>query len=82
VPTLQPTNGSPSPSSPSTILPLTDPIVSRAAGIYADLYRQGALIGDADILIAATALESDLIVVTNNTSQFERISDLRLENWL
>ena len=66
----------------STILPLTDSIVSRAAGIYADLYRRGALIGDADILIAATALENDLIMVTNNRSHFERIAGLRLENWL
>src|SRR5437868_5247406 len=41
----------------STILPLTDSIVIRAATIYADLHRRGALIGDADILIAATGLE-------------------------
>lgn len=66
----------------SSILPLTDSIVSRAALIYAELHRQGALIGDADILIAATALENDLIVVTNNTSHFERITDLRLDSWL
>lgn len=66
----------------NTVLPLTDLIVTRAAKIYADLHRRGALIGDADILIAATALESDLIVVTNNTSHFDRITGLRLESWL
>ena len=66
----------------STVLPLTDSIISRGARIYAELHRRGALIGDADILIAATALESDLIVVTNNMSHFERIAGLRLESWL
>jgi len=35
-------------------LPLTDAIVIRAATIYADLHQRGTLIGDADILIAAT----------------------------
>lgn len=66
----------------STILPVTDSVVKRAAMLYADLYRRGALISDADLLIAATALEGGLAVVTNNTGHFERIPDLRLENWL
>jgi hypothetical protein len=40
------------------VLPLTDAVVMRASDIYADLYRRGQLIGDADILIAATALDA------------------------
>ena len=40
----------------SLVLPLTDGIIVKAAEIYADLYRRGAIIGDVDILIAATAL--------------------------
>ncbi len=47
----------------------------RASQIYADLYQQGKIIGDADILIAATAIESDLLLVTNNTAHFSRIKD-------
>jgi len=66
----------------STILPLTDAIVVRAAMIYADLHQRGALIGDADILIAATGLEQGLIVVTNNESHYQRIAGIQLENWL
>src|SRR4051812_37556794 len=38
------------------VLALTDDIVEQGADIYADLHRRGALISDADILIAATAL--------------------------
>ena len=66
----------------STVLPLTDAIVIRAANIYADLYQHGALIGDADILIAATGLENGLIVSTNNEKHYQRISGLRLDSWL
>lgn len=32
-------------------------------------------------LIAAHALARDLIVVTNNVGEFERVPDLRIENW-
>lgn len=54
----------------NVILALTDPIIARAATTYGDLHRSGQLIGDADILIAATALENDMVLVTNNTRHF------------
>jgi tRNA(fMet)-specific endonuclease VapC len=66
----------------SRVLPLTDAIVVRAAEIYADLYHRGALIGDADILIAATASVHDFVVVTNNQDHFRRVPGLRVETWL
>ena len=66
----------------STILPLTDAIVVRAAMIYADLHQRGVLIGDADILIAATSLEQGLIVVTNNASHYQRVPGIQYDNWL
>lgn len=65
----------------STVLPLSDEIVVRAAEIYGDLYRRGQLISDADILIAATALEHKLVLVTENPGHFLRISGLRIESW-
>lgn len=63
------------------IIGLTDEIIVRAADIYADLYKRGLLILDADILIAATALENNLAIVTNNESHFNRISGLKILNW-
>lgn len=66
----------------SEILPLTEAAALRAAEIYADLYRRGQLIGDADILIAASALTQGLEVITNNESHFGRISGLQIRNWL
>lgn len=65
----------------SAVLPLTEEAVTRAASIYADLYRRGELIGDADILIAATALVENLVLVTNNERHFRRVAGLAVENW-
>lgn len=66
----------------SIILPLSGEAVVKAAEIYADLSYRGELIGDADILIAASALVHGLGVITNNENHFKRIRDLRVENWL
>ncbi len=66
----------------SEVLPLTNAVVRRAAGIYGDLHQRGQLIGDADILIAATAMESGLVCATNNENHFKRIPNLPLDNWL
>ena len=53
----------------------------EAAAIYADLYKRGELIGDADILIAATSLVNGFGVATNNEDHFKRITGLHVENW-
>ena len=66
----------------NTILPLNDAIIVQAADIYADLYLHGALIGDADILIAATALIGGYVLITNNERHFGRITGLNIQNWL
>jgi tRNA(fMet)-specific endonuclease VapC len=64
------------------ILPITDETVVKAADIYADLRQRGAPIGDADILIAASALIRGWAVVTNNEAHFLRIPELQVINWL
>lgn len=64
------------------ILQITDEAIVKASDIYADLYKSGSLIGDADILIAATAIVEDCLLVTNNERHFSRIADLQIENWL
>jgi len=50
--------------------------------LRADLEKKGKIIGPYDLQIAAQALTRDLILVTNNTAEFERIPNLKLENWL
>jgi tRNA(fMet)-specific endonuclease VapC len=65
----------------SDVLPLADDIIVRAADIYADLHRQGHLISDADILVAATALVHRLTLVTENVSHLSRVPGLSIESW-
>ena len=66
---------------PMEVLPFEEPDALAAALIRAQLFRAGRPIGDFDTLIAAQALARDLIVVTNNVDEFERVPDLRIENW-
>ncbi len=49
--------------------------------IKARLRSEGKIINDADILISSIVIANDGILVTNNISHFERIPDLKLENW-
>ncbi|MDE6424882.1 MAG: type II toxin-antitoxin system VapC family toxin [Ruminococcus sp.] len=49
--------------------------------IRADLKRKGTPICNMDMLIAAHAKSEDLIVVTHNTREFERVEGLQLEDW-
>jgi tRNA(fMet)-specific endonuclease VapC len=56
--------------------------VEKAAEIYAYLKKNGNLIEDADILMAAIAIVEDLTLITNNPNHFKRVKSLRLDNWL
>src|SRR5437660_870322 len=59
-------------------LPLTHTIMQRFAQIRGELRRKGQIIGDFDMLIAATALHHDLLVVNRNTKDYQRIPHLQL----
>lgn len=65
----------------SQILPLTDAIFDRAADLWVTAHAAGRPQKDADLLIAATALEHGLSLVTGNTTDFSWISGLTLEDW-
>jgi tRNA(fMet)-specific endonuclease VapC len=48
----------------------------------ARLRSKGMQISDFDLLIGCTAMEKDLIMVTENLKEFQRISGIKLENWI
>ena len=50
--------------------------------LRAYLQQNGTPIGNLDTLIAAHALQQNLILVSNNTKHFSKVPDLRIENWL
>ena len=66
----------------SEIVTLNRTIMIKASEIYSTLKRRGELIGDADILIAASCLIRNMIIITNNENHFRRIDNLPVENWL
>jgi tRNA(fMet)-specific endonuclease VapC len=49
--------------------------------IRADLKDRGTMIGANDLLIAAHARCLGIVVVTNNTREFKRVPELKIENW-
>ena len=50
--------------------------------VFCLLIRIRHMIGSNDLLIAAHAKANNLTLVTNNTNEFERVPDLKIENWI
>jgi len=66
---------------PFEILDFDDNDAEVFGKIRYQLKRTGELIGPYDMLIAAQALARDLVLVTNNTTEFARVDGLRIEDW-
>ena len=65
----------------SDILPIDLAVLQRAAQLWADAQTQGQPRDDADLIIAATALEADRELVTGNLPHFSWIRGLRVVDW-
>lgn len=65
-----------------TVVPFEETAAAEYGTVRAALRRQGTPIGPLDELIAAHAKANDMILVTNNTREFERVEGLQLENWV
>ena len=63
------------------VLPFDEEDSRQAGEVRAKLKNLGTPIGPYDVLIAGQAKARDLILVSNNVREFERVSDLRLEDW-
>ncbi|MDR9900421.1 type II toxin-antitoxin system VapC family toxin [Aetokthonos hydrillicola Thurmond2011] len=64
-----------------TILPFGTSEAELAAKIRSILKAGGTPIGAYDLLIAATALTHNHILVTSNLREFQRVPNLPIENW-
>jgi len=64
------------------ILPFDDVDAVDFGEIKKELEKKGKIIGPMDLLLAAQAKSKKLILVTNNTKEFERVEGLKIENWL
>jgi tRNA(fMet)-specific endonuclease VapC len=62
-------------------LPFDDEAAIVCGEIRARLANAGTLIGAYDLQIAAIALANNLILVTHNIREFERVEGLQIEDW-
>jgi tRNA(fMet)-specific endonuclease VapC len=65
----------------SLILPLSQDAADHAARLYAATRKAGTPVDDIDILIAGTALAHGRVVVTGNTTHFDKLPGVQVENW-
>ena len=68
-------------ASNSDVLPVSVPVLMRAADLWSEARQGGHPCDDADLIIAATALEAHRVLVTGNTRHFEWIPGLTLLDW-
>ena len=66
---------------PFDVAPFTRHAAECYGRIRADLEAKGQIIGANDLLIAATVMAENGVLVTHNTRELSRISGLAVENW-
>lgn len=66
---------------PFSVMPFGSAAASEYGEIRAYLQSKGTPIGPLDMLIAGHAKSENLILVTNNVREFERVPGLEIENW-
>ena len=67
---------------PLTVADFDENAAATYGHVRTQLEKQGTPIGSLDTLIAAHALSRDLTLVTNNVREFERVPNLKVENWM
>ena len=67
---------------PFTILPFDSEDAMVVGRIRGALEQHGTPIGPYDVQIAAQALVKGLTVLTHNMKEFQRVPDLRVEDWV
>jgi len=63
------------------IIDVDKAVMETFSDLKVKMQKIGTVIDDMDLLIAATALTMNFILVTNNEKHFRKIAGLRLENW-
>jgi tRNA(fMet)-specific endonuclease VapC len=63
------------------VIDVTPAVVETFASLKADLESEGTRLDDFDLVIAATAINLNYTLVTNNTRHFRLVPGLTVENW-
>ena len=63
------------------IMSVSRAVIETFSDLKVLLEKDGEIIPDLDLLIAATAMALNLTLISNNVKHFSRIRNLKLENW-
>ncbi len=63
------------------VIPPGPEVAETFGDLKASLEKKGLPLDDFDLILAATALCYNLVLVSNNVQHFKRIEGLRLEDW-
>ena len=66
---------------PLEVLPFDEKAAQTYGNIRCQLERMGKMIGAMDLLIAAHAVSSGAVLVSQNLREFQRVPGLKLEDW-
>ena len=66
---------------PFEVLSFDNDCCKYYANIHSTLEMSGKVIGPNDLIIAATVLANQAILVTHNVDEFQRVSGLAIEDW-
>ena len=64
------------------IIDISKAIMESFGELKADLSKNGIVVDDFDLAIAATAMNMGYCIVTNNTRHFSKIPGVKITNWL
>lgn len=66
----------------SDIVSFSEEVADTASNIYSQLRQKGALIASLDLLIGATAVYHNYLLITANVKHFKNMPGLQYENWI
>jgi tRNA(fMet)-specific endonuclease VapC len=64
------------------VLPWDQAAVDATIAVKTNLTKAGLVIGDNDTAIAGHAIASGCLLITNNVSEFKRVSGLSYDDWV
>lgn len=64
------------------VLPWDQAAIDATIAVKTNLTKAGLVIGDNDTAIAGHAIASGCLLITNNVSEFKRVSGLSYEDWV
>ena len=67
---------------PFEIVPFDDQASENYSRIRGSLEKKGQSIGPNDLILAATVVSNQGMLITNNVAEFGRVAGIKIDNWI